>query len=506
MPGPPATVFERTIGRPAASWLVAAVLFAAACSSGDGSSRWTPAERFAGKLSPCEGPAAEEGAWCGTLEVPERRSGEGGRTIGLHVVVLPATGDSAPAPDAVAFLAGGGVAPATRYAPFLAWALPRLRRDRDIVLVDQRGTGASNPLGCDLPERHEVRGGDGGDEFREAYLGALRACRSAVAGRADPGEYTTWNAADDLDAVREWLGYERLSLWAASYGTKLAQVYLRRHPDRVRAAVLHGAVPLDVSMWPDLVHSADSALGRLLDLCAADPPCAASFPDPAADLEALLLQLEADPIALRVAVRGSEGDSAEILFDRRSLSALLLSMLRSGRSARSIPAVIDELGRKDFGRIAELQAPGAPPLVPRGVYLSIACTEELPRLSAEDFERARRSSRLGGGEWLEEERAECEVWGSGTPPEGFWNPVTSDVPVLLITGAEDYVTPPAYAERVAAGLSGAVTRVVPQRGHDDVGPCLAGWIEDFLMHARDTEPGLGCPEDREPLAFETPAG
>ena len=504
MSSPAAPVRERLIGRPAASWLVAVVLVAAACSGGEGSNRWTPAERFAGKLEPCPEPGAEIGAWCGILEVPERRSGEGGRTIGLHVVVLPATGDSAPAPDAATFLAGGGVAPATRYAPFLSRELPRLRRDRDIVLVDQRGTGESNPLACDLPERHETRGDEG--RYRELYLEALRACRLQVSGRADPDRYTTWNAADDLDAVREWLGYEQLSLWGASYGTKLAQVYMRRHPGRVRAAVLHGTVPLDRSMWPDLVEAADSTLGRLFDLCAADPQCAASFPEPAADLEDLLLRLEEDPIALRVPVRGSGRDSVDIPFDRRSLSGLVLSMLRSSRSARSIPAVIDELGRNDLDRVAGLQAPGAAPLVPRGVYLSIACAEEFPRLSAEDLERARRSSRLGRGEWLDEELAECEVWGGGTPPGGFWDPVTSDVPVLLITGAEDYITPPAYAERVATGLSGAVTHVVPQRGHDDLDPCLAGWIEDFLMHARDTEPGLGCPEDREPLAFETPAG
>lgn len=490
------------------AWLVLTVAGALACAGGEAGGE-VSAERFAGKLAPCVD-AGVEGAWCGTFDVPEDRSGEEdgsgaeGRTVGLRVVLLPATGDSASASDAVTFLAGGGVAPATRYARFLAGALPRLRERRDIVLVDQRGTGGSNALACDLPERHEVTGDDGA--YEEAYLDALRACRSEISGRADPGRYTTWNAADDLDAVREWLGYERLSLWGASYGTKLAQVYMRQHPDRVRAAVLHGTVPLDVSMWPDLVISADSALSRLFDLCASEPVCAAAYPDPAGQFEAVARRLGSDPVILRVPVQAPGGDSVDVPFDRRSFSGLVLAMLRSSRAARSLPALLDELARGDFGRVAELQTPGAPPRVPRGVYLSIACTEEFPRLSDDELERVRRPSRLGSGEWIDEELAECEVWGSGATPPGFWEPVRTGAPVLLITGAEDFITPPRYAERVAVGFADAAVHVVPQRGHDDLDPCVGGWIEDFLIHARDTEPDLACPEDLEPIPFEPPGG
>jgi len=236
--------------------------------------------------------------FCGTLDVPEDRETTDGRTIGLHVVVLPAVGEAAPAADALTFLAGGGVAPATRYVPFFTNAVRRLRDGRDIVLVDQRGTGDSNALDCDLPEPHEVEGGqDAGEAYQTAYLDALRVCRTDIEALADPRLYTTANAADDLDAVRAWLGYEQLSVWGASYGTKVARVYMRRHPGRVRVAVLHGVVPIERSMWPDLFLAADSALTELMALCEADEACAAAYPDLESRFVALMRRLDSEPVA-----------------------------------------------------------------------------------------------------------------------------------------------------------------------------------------------------------------
>jgi len=485
--------------------LAAAVVLAACAEGGDRSHRRSTAERFSGKLEACDWPGVPETVWCGTLEVPEDRSAEGGRSIGLRVAVLPATGEVGPADDAVAFLAGGGVAPATRYLPFLAAAVPRLREGRDILLVDQRGTGGSHALHCDLPEPWEIQGGgDGGPAYEEAYVRALRTCREGIETRADPVLYTTWNAADDLDAVRAWLGYEQLGLWGASYGTKLARVYARRHPGRVRAAVLHGAVPLERSMWPDLFLAADSALTGLGELCSADQACAVAYPDFEDRLAATLRRLESDPVELRVPLAESPSDSVTVRFDHRSLAGIVVGMLRSSRAARALPSLVHRLSDGEYDEVASMQRPGAPPPIPRGVYLSIACTEELPRLTAADLERAHAPTRLGSGEWFDEELRECEIWGAGPVPEGFWAPVTVDAPILLVTGSEDFITPALYAQEIASHLPAATVRVVPQRGHDDIDPCVAALIEDFLIQGRDTDPDLGCPEDREPLPFRLP--
>jgi len=257
-------------------------------------------------------------------------------------------------------------------------------------------------------------------------------------------------------------------------------------------------------MWPDLFLAADSALTQLFARCAADPACAAAYPDMEGSFTDLMRRLGEDPVPLRAPLAGSADDTVTVLFDRRSMAGLVVGMLRSSRASRALPSLVYQLSNGDYGQIASMQRPGEPSPIPRGVYLSIACAEELPRLTSEDLERAHRPTRLGSGEWIDEELRDCEIWGSGSVPDGFWTPVVSDAPVFLVTGSEDYITPPGYAEWVAGHLPNGSVRVVPQRGHDDIDPCVAGLIENFLIQGRDTEPDLGCPEDREPLPFELP--
>jgi pimeloyl-ACP methyl ester carboxylesterase len=257
-------------------------------------------------------------------------------------------------------------------------------------------------------------------------------------------------------------------------------------------------------MWPDLFLAADSALTELIALCAADSPCAAAYPDLEARFADLVERLDSDPVMLRVPRNDVPGDTVTVPFDRRSLAGLVAGMLRSSRAARAFPSLLYRLSDGDYAEVTAMQRPGSSPPVPRGVYLSIACTEELPRLTESDLERAHRPTRLGSGEWIDEEIRDCEIWGSGTVPDGFWNPVESEAPVHFVTGSEDYITPPGYADRAAGRFPNGSVRVVPQRGHDDIDPCVAGLIENFLILGRDTEPDLGCPEDREVLPFVLP--
>lgn len=434
------------------------------------------------ELEPCELPGVEGPARCGVIEVAENRAADGGRTLGIRVVVLPATGE-ARAADAVTFLAGGGVVPATRYAGLLSRTLSDVRKTRDLLLVDQRGSGSSNPLDCDLP-------GETGPE-REA---ALRACLQRLASRADPRFYTTPHAMDDLDEIRERLGYPQLTLWGVSYGTKAARVYLRRHPGRVRAAVLHGTVPLQSSMWLDLPKAEAAALDKLLDRCAADPACSGAYPAIREEYAELLGELRARPVET-----GSE------TIDDLRLQRLLYGSLRSMRMAGSLPAVIHRAASGDLSDFEGGPGREGPPPVPRGVYLSIACSEELARIPTDKLERAEATMPEAGRRWLARERADCAVWPRGEIPDRFWEPVRSEVPVLLLAGAEDYLTPPAYAERAAAALSDATVVVAPERSHDDLDPCLGAIIQAFLIagHARGLD--TSCLDRTPPLRFVTGA-
>ncbi|HEU4796969.1 MAG TPA: alpha/beta fold hydrolase, partial [Pyrinomonadaceae bacterium] len=193
-------------------------------------------------LKPCEIRGAKD-AKCGTLEVFENRASRKGRKIPLNILVLPATGQTR-GPDPLFYFVGGPGSAATEDAPGIAQILAGVRQHRDLVFVDQRGTGKSNPLNCDLFDLADPQ------SFFGAFLPleAVRKCRQQLEPKADLTLYTTNIAMDDIDDVRAALGYDQINLMGGSYGTRAALVYLRRHPKHVRAVVLHGVSPTNQFM------------------------------------------------------------------------------------------------------------------------------------------------------------------------------------------------------------------------------------------------------------------
>ena len=216
-------------------------------------------------------------AQCGTLDVPEDRAARTGRTIRLRLAVLPARAQPH-APDPVFWLAGGPGGAATDSAAAAAQLMERVNEHRDVVLVDQRGTGGSNDLRCPqgtVPSR---------------WAEELRSCLARLAG--DPRDYTTASAMDDLDDVRAALGYDRIDLYGISYGVTAAQVYLQRHPAHVRSAILESGTVLAVPIYERFPAASRGALDVLFARCAADSGCHSAFPDPATDLRAVTAQLD----------------------------------------------------------------------------------------------------------------------------------------------------------------------------------------------------------------------
>ncbi|MBK6727599.1 MAG: alpha/beta fold hydrolase [Xanthomonadales bacterium] len=420
-------------------------------------------------LKPCAVPGIEGEARCGRIQVPERRDTEGGRSIELKVLMLPATGPAEhKARDAITFLAGGGVMPATRYAPFLARVLAPLRETRDIVLVDQRGTGESNPLACELPSPIFER-----DRYLDPkrHADAVAGCARELSARADLTAYNTVEAMHDLDEVRAALGYEQWSLWGVSYGTKAARVYLRQYPKRVRVIALYGVVPIGDSMWTDLPANERRALAGILDRCREDQGCNTRYPGLADKLAALQVRLAEKPHRFKV---GTADVAIEGIIDDRALLQLLGARLSSTRDGARIPALIDQLHAGNYAALSE-GLDDRPPPVPPGVYLSIACGEERPLWQPADRER--------DGDWLAHERESCAVWPRARHDAAFWKPVASSVPVLMLAGDEDHVTPTAYAEQAAATLSGTRLLRIPNAGHGDVNPCIGGLIVQAIQSA-----------------------
>src|SRR5215471_18088486 len=190
-------------------------------------------------LQPCRSAGDAIEGWCGHYEVFENRQARTGRKIALNIFIVPARAEMRE-PDPFFALAGGPGQGATEAFPQAAYVRTIAER-RDVVLVDQRGTGKSNPLDCTLlsvDNPQEVLGAP-------YSLDRIRSCRADSDRKADTTQYTTSIAADDLDEVRAALGYGRVNVLGGSYGTKAALVYLRRHGEHVRTLTLEAVAPPD---------------------------------------------------------------------------------------------------------------------------------------------------------------------------------------------------------------------------------------------------------------------
>ena len=439
------------------------------------------------QLVPCtlRGVSASVNARCGTLQVPENRAVKGGRTIGLRVVVLPATSPDRE-PDPIFFIAGGPGSSVVEQAGGIAADAARLRERRDLVLVDQRGTGGSHPINCPFY---------GPPDSLQAFLGdfmppaAVRACRDLFAKDTDLTQYTTTIAAHDLDAVRAALGAERVNLSGGSYGTRAAQEYMRRYPARVRAATLFGLVAPSEAMPQHFARDAQNSLDAVVRECAADTACRAAFPRLPDDARTVFDGLGRAPARVTVEhPRTKRPVVVSLSYDM--VAETLRYMLYSSMEAALVPVVMHAAATGDFSWLARqsLRARGA--MTGNGsfdgVYLAITCAEDLPRTDP-----AREATEAKGtflGEYrMKQQRAACEIWGRSPVPADYYTPVRSDAAVLLVTGADDPVTPPRYAAEVAKTLPNALNIVVPFGGHGLYG--LEGMACIDELEARVIESG-----------------
>lgn len=447
------------------------------------------------KLGRCRLPDIDEELFCGQYEVYEDRAARKGRKIALNIVVLPATTDQR-APDPLVYLAGGGVLPATEYVAFFARRFAELRQQRDILLIDQRGTGKSNPLPCDL--RAALDRSEPLNESR--YFGAIRNCRKELESKADLRLYTTALAMDDLEEIRRWLGYTQLNLYGLSYGTKAAQVYLRQHPVRVRVIVMHGVVPINSSMWSDTPRLAQDALDRVFDDCSRQEKCHDAFPNLKHEFDSLLRRLSEKPVKLKIAPPNS-GQQVEISIDDQSLREFVYGAMTSANSIRSLPLLLHLAYQENYQPLAQRLIPGGRG-VPRGVFLSIACGEAISLIDLKRIPKVTKNTFMGEAP-VRRLVATCKEWPRGRLPENFWKPAKSSIPVLILTGALDPTTPPHYAESVARTLTGSRHLVLSNRSHNDVDPCVTKLIEAFVIKGKTDSLDVSCVEDVPELEFAT---
>jgi len=405
----------------------------------------------------CEGPPIAR-AVCGTVEVPENRDAPG-RVIALNVMVIKpkATARLAPLFD----IDGGPGLPGTKNAEF--YAGNGVSEGREVVMIDQRGTGRSNPLLCSNLQT--------GPAEPMLPLAAVGACRDSLAAKADLRFYGTRDAIRDLDDVRKALGYRQIDLFGMSYGTTVALRYMQHYPDAVRAAVLMGTSPPDFEPPRHHATAGARALELVLADCASKPPCHAAFP-----------RLRADLDAARGRARAAGSPISEELFLER-----LRTIMYAPPSRARLPLIIHQAAGGDFTAVTREQPPVGGAAIADGMFLAVTCGESFPLM---DYERAAAAARrtVFGDYRLRRQKAACAIWPEVRRDlDHLQLPTRSRAAVLFLSGAMDPVTPPAFAEAVKRSLPNARHIVVPEGGHipdgvDGLETCLDPLTIAFLDH------------------------
>jgi len=432
-------------------------------------------------LAPCKLEGVPGEAKCGSHAARENRQappGGPGRMVGLSVIVLPAL-EPDPLPDPFFMLAGGpGDAPSFN-ASFFSRVFRDIRRKRDIVLVDLRGTGRSSPLFC--PELAEP-GNNGIYDEHLLSIPALRACRARLEKTTDLTHYTTEIAVDDLEEVRQRLGYGPINLYGTSYGSRVAQVYMRRYPNSIRAVAMKGIVPPSMAMPETHARAGEEAWQSVLARCRKDAACTERYPLVEVEFRELLKRLESNPVMTLPA--SPQRPESKITVSRGLFAEAFRNVLYTPEGSAQAPKLIHQLVNGDDLGIVETALSGRRVLggdrLSAGFFLSVTCTEDVPYLS-KDAE-AMAAATFGGNYRLEQQRAACREWSRGTVSSAHRQPAKSAIPTLLLSGEFDPVTPPSGAEEVVRGLSKGRHIVIRNNGHPigNAEACIGKMIGQFL--------------------------
>ncbi len=466
---------------------IAAALLALVTIALPGCSGEAPASRRTLALASCRLPKVALAAQCGTLEVPENRGLPDGRKIAIAVAVLPAN-TLDPAPDPLFLLAGGPGQAASTLGPFAA-QFAAVRRKRDIVLVDQRGTGRSTPLTCAAFK-------DTGEAEAALELDPLpraTACAAELAAQGvDVAQYTTAAWIADLDAVRTALGYERLNLWGISYGTRVAQEYARRFPQHVRTMVLDGVAPPSLEISLDVWATRAAAIEAAFAACGESPACSRNHAGLEAELERIGERLGGERYIAIADPR--TGAPRTLRFTLDHVVGALQALVYVPEFAALMPEAVHQAGEGDFGPLLATVLALTGDLgeqLNSALYYSVTCTEDAPRIT--QAERTAKLAGLRSRTLAERGLAVCDAWPRGERLAESATALSSDIPTLLLSGGLDPVTPPAYGEEVAKTLSNSRHIIARGYGHN-VSPrgCTPRLIAAFIDEAGFTSLPASC--------------
>ena len=440
-------------------------------------------------LQPCRTADGNTEGLCGKYEVYENRQSQSGRKIALNIMVLPALSGK-PAGDPFLPLAGGPGGSAVQDYPLVGFTA-KVRQQRDVVLVDQRGTGKSNPLPCVLRDPKDA----------QALLGLyipedkLRECRTELEKKADLTQYTSSISADDLDEVRQALGYDKINVFGGSYGTRAALVYLRRHGDHVRTLTLEGVVPPQYRIPLAFSRTIQSSIDQLIARCAADEACHKDYPDLKKEFQTILDRLDKSPAHFELKAPG--GGRQEVTMTRGLFVAGMRPLLYIPGLVSQFPYMVHRAYQGDwsiYGTAAVFVRGEIEKQIDRGMATSVICAEDIPGLKEATIRRETAETYLGDFQVRAYQKA-CREWPQGKIPGDFHAAIHSKVPTLLISGALDPATPPQVSAQEAHDLSNSRVVLVKEGTHGTGSPCIDRLISQFVVQGSAAGLDASCADN-----------
>ena len=401
-------------------------------------------------------------ARCGDFPRPLNPDDPEAGQIELRVAVVPAL-DLNPEPDPLVPLAGGpGGSSIQFYASYFV-AFEQVRRDRDILLVDQRGTGSSARMDC--PFEEGIVAGQYSDEQTRDFA---RVCLEQLP--HDPRYFTTSLAVADLEALRFELGFPSLNLLGTSYGTRVAQHFARRFPASTRTIILDGVVPPQIPLGPEIALEAQRALDDILARCLDDTACADRFPEIDLDFQSIRTAVESAPISVEL-TNPVTGQREALNFGRNELAGAIRLLAYQPRSVALMPLLIHEAANDNFVPLAaqfQLTVSSLADALALGMHNSVVCSEDVPFIDRDSIDFSALEATYIGSMQLEALDAICSVWPRGPVDHDIAEPLATDIPVLLLSGDADPITPPRYADIAATELSNARHIVGNRQGHGQI--------------------------------------
>ena len=442
----------------------------------------------------------EQNSQCGTFAVKENPQDQNSILISLNVLLLPAVNPT-PEADPLFIVAGGPGQSAVTVAESIHWIFNDIRKSRDIVFVDQRGTGKSNPLDCEL----ETEASQLLPESEQKVF-AKKALAQCVEKYKDHAAfYTTNYAVNDLDAVRAALGYEKINLWGGSYGSRVVLEYMRRYPTHTRASVLDGVAPVEIALPWSMEVDGLAALQAINHQCSAAPACAKVYGDIVEKARVVSDRLLVKSTVIQIPHPRTQ-EKIQVNLSAEDFSSVIRLALYSRDLSSLIPRVISEAESGNYQLFASLiylaKAKSDMAGVSYGMHYSVVCNEDYPLYKNKN---ALESNVFFNALSVQKYSEVCEQWPHAKLPDDYWKPIANDLPALLLSGAVDPVTPPRWGDLVKNNLKNATHIVVPG-GHHIVTPegCVAQLITAFINKGDAKNLDSSCVQNIQPLAIHLP--